>query len=262
MPKWKSREIGHLASARGRSPAAPALHLQAAGCRRLRCGLGAALLGALLTPAGAAGPAAGQSIGPFGRDGAVFPIEDLLQIVVLKRDLLALDAEGGGETREDLELGERVLWTGSRGRVGLVLTDRRILAVGTGSARWQSTRYRRAESHPHLTRLGDRVALVVTDKRALGFNGRSGNLLEERFGPNETVVRADVSANVAIVVTDRRALGLSPFAGGFFGERLRISEEVLGLELGSNIATLRTGQRLLTFRGTTGSWSERRLDIR
>ena len=64
--------------------------------------------------------------------------------------------------------------------------------------------------------LGDRVALVVTEQRVLGFDGGSRNLVERRLGPREQVLRTEVAANVAVVVTDRRALGLSPFAGGFF----------------------------------------------
>jgi hypothetical protein len=232
-------------------PAVPRLHLQHGGCSPIAAGL----LAAALTLAGSAPPAGAGSPGDT-------PLGDLLQVVVTRRALLALDAEGGGDTREALELGETVLWKGSRGLVGLALTDRRVLAVRTRSAAWQSERWRRGESRPHFVELGDRVALVATDRRVLGFDGGSGNLIESSVGPRERVVDAQVGANLAVVVTDRRALGLSPFAGGFFETDVRVGETIRGLEVASEVATLTTSQRLLIFRGRSGTWSERRLELR
>ena len=67
------------------------------------------------------------------------PLEDQLQILVHAKEVIAIDA-GGGDKREDLEIGERVLDLYSRGRVALVLTDRRILVVSAGSGSFQTTR--------------------------------------------------------------------------------------------------------------------------
>jgi len=222
--------------------------------QRRRCSAGAALLAALLVGAPAAPARAAE-------DGRA-PLGDLLHIVVTPRALLAVDGEGGGETREDLELGEQVLWTGSRGAVGMALTDRRILAVRTLSGSWQNTRWRSGESRPAAAELGDRVALLTTDRRLLGFDGGSGNLAETSVGPHEQVLETSVAANVAVVVTSRRALGLSPFAGGFFETPLRVGETFEGLSAGSEIVTLTTSQRLLFFRARAGAWSERRLELR
>jgi len=228
--------------------AAPELQLQ----RRPCSAAWAAAFGAALALLASGAARAGES-GPLG---------DLLQIVTTPRALLALAAEGGGDRREALERGERVLWTGSRGLVGVAVTDKRILAVTTRSAAWQTTRFRRGESAPHVTALGDRVALVVTDRRLLGFDGGSGNLVETSLGLREAFRDARVSANLAVVVTDRRALGLSPFVGGFFEVALRLGESLEGLEAVSDVATVTTSQRLLIFRATSGSWSERLLELR
>jgi len=243
-------------SARPAPPARPALaasdappaRVAAAGPRRLLAGVAAALLLAAGASAGSGG----------GRE----PLGDLLQIVVTPRALLALDGEGGGDTREDLERGEQVLWTGSRGLVGMALTDRRILAVRTRSAAWQETRWRQGESRPAVAQLGDRVALLATDRRLLGFDGGSGNLAETSVGPQEQVLETHVAANVAVAVTSRRALGISPFVGGFFETPLRVGETVERVDTGSEVATLTTSQRLLIFRGRTGRWSERHLELR
>jgi len=216
--------------------------------QRLRCSLGTAwlLLG---------------GVASAGSPGDV-PLGDLLQIVRTPRALLALDAEGGGDTREALERGETILWTGSRGLVGMALTDRRILGVRTRSAAWQTTRWRQGERRPAEAELGDRLALLATDRRLLGFDGGSGNFVEVTVGPRERVLETRVSANLAVAVTSRRALGLSPFSGGFFETPLRVGESVERLDLASEIATLTTSRRLLVFRGRTGAWSERRLELR
>ncbi len=189
------------------------------------------------------------------------PLEDLLELIHLEHQILAVDAEGGGQTAIELELGENVLWSRSRGRVGVVLTDRRVLAVATGSAAWQVARYRRTEQVPSGALLGDRVALLHTADRVLAFNGSSGNLVEYRLGPQEYVVDSRTGANVALVITNRAALGMSPQAGGFFRVSLQVRERIVELIPRSNLATLRTDRRLLVFRGPSGTWEERDLEL-
>ncbi len=202
---------------------------------------------------GAAGPAT-------ARDDVLLAPQ--LEIVVLPRELLAIDAESGGQLAERLELGERVLYAKQRGRVGIAVTDRRMLAVTTGSAAWQEARYRSGESPPPDVTLGDRVALFLTPLRAIGFDGKTGNLVESGIGPQESLLDSAVGQNLAVVVTSRRALGVSANRGGFFETRLRVGEKIEALSAVSNLATLRTSQRLLLFRGPSGTWEERRLPIR
>ena len=190
------------------------------------------------------------------------PLEPLLEVQVLGRELLAIDAEGGDQRSARLERDEKVLFTRSQGRVGVVVTDRRLLAVATRSGAWQETRYRNGEAPPTDVVLGDRVALALLTQRALGFDGGSRNLIESTLGPREVVVDTAVGQNVVVVATDRRALGLSSDRGGFFEVRLRSGESVESIEAFARHATINTSQRLLTFRGQTASWEERRKSLR
>jgi hypothetical protein len=190
------------------------------------------------------------------------PLADVLEVLVLDRQLVAIDARGGGQREVPLRLQERVSWTGARGKVGVALTDQRILAVAAASAAWQQEDRRRAESLPSQALLGDRVALVITSHRAIGFDGGSGNLVESSFGVRERVLAARAGENVAVVVTDRRALGLSPSVGGFFETKLRVEERFESLEAGANLATLTTSRRVLIFRAPSGSWEERLRTLR
>ena len=110
--------------------------------------------------------------------------------------------------------------------------------------------------------LGDRVGIVITNRRAIGIDGGSGNLVEHRLLPRERVVVTQVGANVAVVVTDRSALGLSPLRGGFFPVKLDVSERIESITASSNVATLTTDRRILIFRTPTGTWEERTRNLR
>ena len=66
-----------------------------------------------------------------------------------------------------------------------------------------------------------------------------------------------IGENVAIIVTDRRALGLSPAVGGFFQAKIGLREKIESVTAGANLATIVSDRRILTFRATTGSFEER-----
>ena len=189
------------------------------------------------------------------------PLADVLAVVIADRQLLAIDALGGGQTSEKLRLDEKGLWTGSQGRVGVALTDQRILAVATQSARWAGTAVHNVEVPPREALLGERVALMVTNERAIGFNGSTGNLVETNLGVRESVLVSRVGENVAVVVTNRRALGLSPFVGGFSQIALGVREQIQSANANANLATVTTDRRILIYRAPSGSWEERRLNL-
>ena len=193
--------------------------------------------------------------------GDQVPLADLLEVLLIDRNLLAIDARHGGQISERLQLDESVLWLGARGKVGVAITTRRILGVATGSGSWQEASYQQSEQPPVAPILGDRVAIVLTNRRAIGLDGGSGNLVEYRLLPKERVVVSQVGANVAVVVTDRSALGLSPQKGGFFPVKLSVAERIESITAGSNVATLTTDRRILIFRTPTGTWEERSRDL-
>ena len=183
------------------------------------------------------------------------PLGQLLELAFEENTVIAFDAQGGS-IAQNLELGEEVHWYGTQGAIGIVLTDRRILAVAANSGSFQEARYRRGESTPSEALLGDRVAIVATSERAVGFDGGSGNLIEYRFGPQESLVAAQTGANVVVVVTDRKLLGLSPFVGGFFPTPLFVRERVERINPSPNLVTVQTDHRYLTFRSDSTIWTE------
>jgi len=190
------------------------------------------------------------------------PLADILDVVLVDRELLAFDARSGGQRSVRLRLDESVVWKGVRGQVGVVITNERVLAIAAGSAAWQTEDKHLEEVLPTYALLGDRVALIITSRRAIGFDGATGNLIETSLGIREKVLGIRTGENVAVVATDRRALGLSPQVGGFFPTKLQLAERVESLDTSANLATLTTNRRVLIFRAPFGSWEERRRRLR
>jgi hypothetical protein len=186
------------------------------------------------------------------------PLGDLIEIVVMEDEILGVDAESGGSSVVRRRLNEPVLWTGVRGRVGVVITDQRVLAIAPRTGGWQEAPYERNEPPARLAELGDRVALIALPNRVLGFLATSGRFVQVRLGPHEDLRAQSVGANVAVIVTSRSAVGLSPEAGGFFSIRLQVRERITAVSARSNLATVNTDQRVLVFRSPTGTWAERR----
>ena len=176
------------------------------------------------------------------------------------RDLFAFDALTGGRSTIRLELGEEVRFDQSRGRIGLVLTDRRALAVASGF-NWQVQRYRLKERPPEQTLVEDRIAIVLTGQRALGFVSR-GAWVEERLSPQESTQALRVSEGAGIVVTNRRALGLGPDLGRFVEVDLQVNEVLESATAQGTLATLRTNRRILVFSAPRGTWSEQKRQIK
>jgi len=192
----------------------------------------------------------------------VFPLNELIEVLVVDREMLAFDSVGTKTFRERLKIDEEVLFQGERGAVGVIFTTRRALAVTSASSEWQELQWRLDERIPEEPLLGDRLALLATGKRLLGFSAGDGAWTVEEVGPNETVLDLQAGRNSAVAVTNRRALAISPHASRFFETRLRVHEDIQNVSAESNLATITTSQRILVFRSATGSWSERKRRLR
>ena len=207
------------------------------------------LLGALMAPAwpSAAAP-------PLVRQDEVV-LEDQIALDVIDRDVYGFDAQGGGRNHLRLELGEEVISSGSRGRVALVMTNRRALALASGAGSWREISLRVGESSQALTWLAPRVLVIATAQRILGFDSGTATWLGVDVGPHEAVTHVKLGTSTAVVVTDRHVYGLSPDAGGFFRQSLRIHERLERVSASATLGQVLTDQRILVFRSPGGVWS-------
>ncbi len=199
--------------------------------------------------------------GAAGAEPRLGPLEDRVQWVALERELVGIDSASGGEHRAALGVGEQVIDTWVDGEIGIALTNRRLIAVTSNTGGVHEVRFHAGERVLAGPELGDRVALVVTTRRALGFDGGSGNWLESSLGPQERVTAVAVANHVAALATDRRALALSPVRGGFFEVPLALQDAPVQLTASGDLVTLRARARLLVFRASGARWSERAVGL-
>ena len=210
-----------------------------------------AVLGTLAVPSGRTAPGL-----PLFADS--IELEDAIGLSVLDREIVAYDVSGGASPVLRLDRDEQVVWQGSKGRVAILLTDRRGLARSADVGGWHEGRYRLAENKPQSALIGSRLGLVVTSQRLLGFDGRSGVWLEHPIRLFEELRAVRTSDSAMVVVTQYRAIGLSPDSGNFFEIALRLHERLEAVTALASIATVTTSQRVLVFQGRTGSWQERK----
>jgi hypothetical protein len=185
---------------------------------------------------------------------------DVIAIERDGRELYAFDALTGRRARARLELGEEVHFERARGRVGLILTDRRAIAVAPGTD-FRELRFQLREEVPEIGLIEGQVAIVVTPRRALGFLASGGMWIEEGLSTDETAEVLRVGASAGVVVTNRRALGLAPDRQRFVALDLRVHEELESVTTQDTIVTVRTSRRILVFSARQATWTtqDRRL---
>ncbi len=181
---------------------------------------------------------------------------DVIAIERDGRDLHAFDAVGGRRTTVRIEVGEELFFERSRGRIGLVLTDRRALGVAAGGS-WSELRFGAQEEVPEGAVVEDRVAVFVSGRRAVGFLD-DGSWVVERLTPSETPTAVRAGSIVGLVTTDRRALGLAPVQRRFVEVSLSPREVLESVTVQDALVTLRTPRRILAFSALRGSWTVER----
>ena len=185
---------------------------------------------------------------------------DVIAIERDGRDLFAFEALTGGRATQRLDVEEVVRFQASRGRVGVVVTDRRLLGVYPGGG-WVELRLRLDEEPSEAVLVEDRLALVATNRRALAFNSADG-WVEESLSPNEVVTAIRVGAAVGVVTTNRGVLGIAPGLQSFVKEGLQIREALEAVTAQDTLATIRTERRILVFSSPRGTWTTQKRRLR
>jgi hypothetical protein len=192
--------------------------------------------------------------------GAETATLDAIDIQELGDELLAI-RDGASPTRIRLEGREKLLWSTAKGVVGVALTDRRFLAVSPSSSGWQQARLRPSDGRSPALELAANVALLISPKRVLGFDGRSGLLSETPLTPREVVLASGANEHVGVVVTDRRAIGWASGFGAPADHALTIHESYQSLRVLSTTATVRTTKRVVIFSSSSGLWRDEALPL-
>ena len=200
---------------------------------------------------------AGLPIQSLGAETATL---DAVDVQDLGEELLAI-RDGSSPTRIRLEKREKVIWSGAKGIVGVALTDKRFLAVSPNSMGWQEARLWAIDGRSPELKLAANVALLISPKRILGFDGGSGRFTESRLTPLEAVVASGADEHVGVVVTNRRVIGWASRFGGPSDRALDVHESFVSLRVLSRTASVRTSGRVLIFSSSSGLWREEALPL-
>jgi hypothetical protein len=176
---------------------------------------------------------------------------------VVDRKLIAIVGVGFAAVEERLELGERVLGVRSRGLVGVVSTNRRLLAIHSQTNVFTELRYRVSESDigEDAIFVGDRLAVVELPARVVAFTPFGGGWFELALGPGEHPRRVEAEGDVAAIVTPRRAIAFSPRLRSFVEFPLTPEEDVERASLSDESITLILPHRILVFRDGDEFWT-------
>lgn len=182
--------------------------------------------------------------------------ESLIDIQVVGRKVLAIQK---GETvlARELDLDEGILFRGTQGRMGLVMTNRRLLVVSTFTSDWVELPLRIeevAEGKAPKVLLSDFLVMVVTRQRLLGFDSQRNVWVKAGIPVNEIVAKALIDKRVAVAITGTTAWGFAFGSAFFVPERFQLGENVLQVETRPLNVNIRTNKRLLVFKSVTATW--------
>jgi hypothetical protein len=186
---------------------------------------------------------------------------DVIHVQLVGREIYAFDGEGSGRVSERLLRDEELVWSGQRGRIGVAITNQRILAATPSSSSWRDERFALEEEAGERASVGPRVALFITSRRVLGFHGAGSNWLEADLGLKEEVLEVAVGEGPGVVVTNRRLLGLAPRTAAFFEQPLELAETVESVNMSAAAGSVTTDRRVMVFIAETGSWTSQRLPL-
>ena len=185
-------------------------------------------------------------------------IEDLIYIAESKSKIIAI-IEGNNKISFSLRPKEKVLWRGSRGYLGALLTNQRFFVISTSSGAWQALPLRGDESEKGVASLSPYIALLVTGDRAICFNAASNQFIETQLSIHDELLSAKVKKHVAVVITSSRAFGLASENSAFNEIHLRVQETLEAIKITSTKAIIHTSDRLLTFDAEGSTWNEHKL---
>lgn len=182
--------------------------------------------------------------------------EDWIDVGRSGRELWAIDGASGRRSTLRLATDEAVLTEASGGGVAVFVTSDRALGISAGGG-WAETRWGSQETVPNIAYSSERIGLVLTNRRILGIAFGRQRWAEERIRSQESISGSALGDSVAVVVTGDRALALAVGRSEFASLSLGAREVVQSVSASDRIGTVQTDRFLHTFSATRGWSSTR-----
>ena len=189
-------------------------------------------------------------------------VEDVIDIHVADGEVLGI-RNGVSVHKKKLGLREEILWKGTRGHVGTVLTDQRLLVLSKNSPGWKERSWRLDEvssQHKPDVAISDFLVLAVTGRRIIIYDGLVDKWTSTNVSLHDRIEDFVVDNYVAAIVTEKRVLGVAGRRGRFVPENFQSNESVVSVSARPHSITIRTSQRLLIFRSRSPFWDVTRLN--
>ena len=181
-------------------------------------------------------------------------LTDSVSITTKQGQLFGLTSREG-IARQVLGAGEEVLTIEVKGDTGFVQTTKRLLGFSGLLQRWVSLSTSTAE-HILKWTVTSRMIIVHGEQAMYGFQSDRGRWKREVFGAGEALHHRAVKDSVAVIVTNRRALGFSSFTGGFFPRDLPVGNSIVDIQINDHVIILHLSDSMLVFRSGLAIWAE------
>ena len=161
---------------------------------------------------------------------------------------------GEGITRQVLGAGEQVLVMEAKGVTGFVQTTTRLFGFSGTLQRWVSITLPTSE-HILKWGVTPRMIIAQGQQATYGFQSDRGRWKREPWGAGESLQDSAVKDSIAVLVTDRRALGFSAFTGGFFSQDLPVGNHIHDIQINDHVVILHLSEFMLVFRSGLAIWA-------
>lgn len=185
--------------------------------------------------------------------------EDLVDITKSNGKIFGFVSSGASFSLS-LKGRERIQWSDSKGLLGAFLTNFRFFVISDTSNAWQVFSLKLNEAEGSAASLSATVALLVTDDRAIGFDGKLNRFVETQIPIRDDVIAAETGDHIALVVTSSRVFGMASGFSSFAQVHFKLGETVESVKVTSTKATITTQDRLLIFLARSSLWKKIKLN--
>ncbi|MBI2559627.1 MAG: hypothetical protein HYW14_00630 [Planctomycetes bacterium] len=182
---------------------------------------------------------------------------DIIKIEVTGDEITGLNTLTNVRVVEKLKEGESVTSAVSKGKVGAVLTNRKLLGFNATNNAWTSFEtFFNKDVFPNEIKVSSNMAVAIAKRRVYAYTATSIKWNFELVSFLEQILSSDISDNLIFVRTNARLLAFSFQKQTWLPQNLYAGETIKDIATGGNFATVTTNNRILTFDAKDDGWTE------
>jgi hypothetical protein len=186
--------------------------------------------------------------------------DDVIKVEVSTGEVAGLNTLTNVRVVERLQEGEVVTSSLSKGGVGAVLTDRRLLGFNATDNTWSSfdTFFNKAV-FPNEIKVSSTMAVAIAERRVYAFTSTANKWEFELVSFLEETISSEINENYIFIRTNKRMIAFSFEKQAWFPENLYSLEKIKSISTGEKFITVTTegvtDGRMVTFDAKNGKWT-------